>query len=157
MAKLKETVLLGWPDKISEVDPDLQEYWNFRDELCICDGHLLKGDRLITPSALRPEMSEEFEVHLLVPISQEKPEEFKRELDRDPIMAKLKETVLLGWPDKISEVDPDLQEYWNFRDELCICDGHLLKCDRLITPSALRPEMVDKIHSSHLGMEKCLN
>jgi hypothetical protein len=26
MAKLKETVLLGWPDKISEVDPDLQEY-----------------------------------------------------------------------------------------------------------------------------------
>ena len=58
---------------------------------------------------------------------------------------------------KISEVDPDLQEYWNFRNELCICDGHLLKGDRLITPYALRPEMVDKIHSSHLGMEKCLN
>ena len=34
---------------------------------------------------------EEFEVHLLVPISQEKAEEFKRELDRDLIMAKLKE------------------------------------------------------------------
>jgi hypothetical protein len=34
---------------------------------------------------------EEFEVHLLVPISQEKAEEFKRELDRDLIMEKLKE------------------------------------------------------------------
>ena len=33
----------------------------------------------------------------------------------------------------------------------------MLKGERLITPSALRPEMVDKIHSSHLGMEKCLN
>ena len=33
----------------------------------------------------------------------------------------------------------------------------MLKGDRLITPSALRPEMVDKIHSSQLGMEKCLN
>jgi hypothetical protein len=33
----------------------------------------------------------------------------------------------------------------------------LLKGDRLITPSALRPEMVDKIHSTHLGKEKCIN
>jgi hypothetical protein len=38
-----------------------------------------------------------------------------------------------------------------------VMDMHLLKGDRLITPSAIRPEMVDKIRSSRLGMEKCLN
>jgi hypothetical protein len=42
------------------------------------------------------DIKDEFEVYLLVPISKEKAEEFKRELDPDPIMAKLKETVLLG-------------------------------------------------------------
>ncbi|XP_028413681.1 uncharacterized protein K02A2.6-like, partial [Dendronephthya gigantea] len=101
--------------------------------------------------------SDEFEVHLVVPISKEKTEEFKSEMDRDIVMSKLKEMVLRGWPDKISEVDQDVQAYWNFRDELCICDGLLMKGDRLITPSSLRTEMLDKIHSSHLGMEKCLN
>ena len=32
-----------------------------------------------------------------------------------------------------------------------------MKGDRLITPSSLRREMLDKIHSSHLGVEKCIN
>ena len=32
-----------------------------------------------------------------------------------------------------------------------------MKGDCLITPPSLRKEMLDKIHSSHLGMEKCLN
>ena len=45
MSKLNKMVLRGWPD----VDQDLQAYWTFRDELCICDGLLMKGDRLITP------------------------------------------------------------------------------------------------------------
>ena len=65
--------------------------------------------------------------------------------------------VLRGWPDKISDVNQDLQAYWNVRDELCICDGLLMKGDRLITPPSLWKEMLDKIHSSNLGREKCLN
>ena len=32
-----------------------------------------------------------------------------------------------------------------------------MKGDRLITPSSLRREMLGKIHSSHLGVEKCIN
>ena len=101
--------------------------------------------------------SEEFEVNLIVPICKEKKEEFKMEMDQDLVMLKLKEMVLRGRPDKMSDVDNDLQAYWNFRDELCICYGLLMRGDRLITPPSLQKEMVDKIHSSHLGMEKCLN
>ena len=101
--------------------------------------------------------NDEFEVHLLVPISKENVEEFKKETESDVLLPKLKEVVLAGWPEKISEVEPDLQIYWNFREELCICDGLLLKGYRLITPSSLRTEMLDKIHSSHLGTKKCLN
>ena len=77
--------------------------------------------------------ADEFEVHLLVQISKEKADEFKRETDSDPVLSKLKKVILTGWPENWSEVEPELQDYWNFRDELCICDGLLMKGDRLIT------------------------
>ena len=62
--------------------------------------------------------AEEFEVHLLVQISKEKADEFKRETDSDPVLSKLKKVILTGWPENRSEVEPELQDYWNFRDEL---------------------------------------
>ena len=95
--------------------------------------------------------ADEFEVHLLVQISKEKADEFKRETDSDPVLSKLKKVILTGWPENRSEVEPELQDYWNFRDELCICDGLLMKGDRLITPYSLRDEMLEK------GVEKCLS
>ena len=101
--------------------------------------------------------TEEFEVHLLIQISKEKADEWKRETDSDPVLSRLREVVLSGWPENWAALAPELREYWNFRDELCICDGLLMKGDRLITPSSLRTEMLDKIHSSHLGVEKYLN
>ena len=54
-------------------------------------------------------------------------------------------------------MEPELQDYWNFRDDLCICDGLLMKGDRLITPYSLRDEMLEKIQGSLLGLEKCLS
>ena len=101
--------------------------------------------------------ADEFEVHLLVQILKEKADEFKRETDSDPVLSKLKKVILTGWPENRSEVEPELQDYWNFRDKLCICDGLLMKGDCLITPYSLRDEMLEKIHGSHLGIEKCLS
>ena len=51
----------------------------------------------------------------------------------------------------------ELQEYWNYRDMFIICDGLLLKGDRLLTPKSLRPEMLERIHGSYLGIEKCID
>ena len=96
-------------------------------------------------------------MHLLIQISKEKADEWKTETDSDPVLSRLREVVLSCWPENRAELAPELREYWNFRDELCICDGLLMKGDRLITPSSLRSEMLDKIHNSHLRVEKCLN
>ena len=95
--------------------------------------------------------ADEFEVHLLVQISKEKAHEFKREMD--PVLSKLKKVILTGWPESRSEVKPELQDYWNFGDELCICDGLLTEGDRLITPYSLRDEMLEKIQGSLMGVE----
>ena len=87
----------------------------------------------------------------------EKADEYKRETDSDLALPRLREAVLSGWPENRAELPPELREHWNFRNELCICDGLLMKEARLITLSTLRSEMLGKIHSSHFAVEKCIN
>ena len=54
-----------------------------------------------------------------------------------------------------SKVDPAVRPYFSFRDEITIYQDVLLKGDRIIVPTTLRNEMRQKIHHSHLGIEKC--
>ena len=49
-----------------------------------------------------------------------------------------------------------LYDYWNFREELTIEDGLILKGERIVIPPTLRPEILDTLHKGHLGQEKCL-
>lgn len=104
------------------------------------------------------EVEEEFEVHVVdsLPISTMKTREFQVETENDEVLGKLRNAVLQGWPESKRELDPDLTPYWNVRDEVSICDGLLFKGDRIITPVHLQSEMLQRVHSSHLGVEKCL-
>ncbi|XP_068712943.1 uncharacterized protein [Montipora capricornis] len=119
---------------------------------------LLIADTLSRASQSESTLStEEFEVHLLIKISKQKGDEWKRKTASDPVLYRFREVVLSRWPENRAELAPQLRKNWNFRDDLCICDGLLMNRDRLIPPSGLRSEILDKIHSSHLGGEKCLN
>jgi len=76
--------------------------------------------------------ADKFEVHFLVQSVKEKADEFKRETDSDPVLSKLKTVTVTGWPENRSEVEPELQDFWNFTDELCICDRLSMKSTRSI-------------------------
>ena len=45
--------------------------------------------------------------------------------------------------------------YWNYRDELLYIDGILLKGSKVNIPKDLRQIMLEKIHDSHLDVDKC--
>ena len=63
--------------------------------------------------------------------------------------------VLEGWPKSLDEVSAEVKPYFQFR-EITAQDGLLFKGERLTVPSNLRKEMIEMVHSSHLGIEGCL-
>lgn len=92
-----------------------------------------------------------------LPISQEIMSKIKHETENDPLMIKLKQTLVQGWPEIKQEVEPMLMEFWTYRDELSEMDGVILKGERILVPKSMHREMLDKIHNiSHLGVHKCL-
>ena len=60
-----------------------------------------------------------------------------------------------GWPSTIKEIPPSLQPYWMFCKELTTEDGLILKGARIVIPSKNQEPMLNQIHDSHLGLNKC--
>ena len=68
----------------------------------------------------------------------------------------LKMVISKGWPKKRSSLAPNLQPYWNYRDELTIEDGILMKGQKITIPTLLKQQYIDKIHAGHTGIGSCL-
>ncbi|KAJ8389944.1 hypothetical protein AAFF_G00112290 [Aldrovandia affinis] len=88
-------------------------------------------------------------------VSSQRLEQIRRHTDRDECLQALKNTVLVGWPDVKEEAPLIAREYWPFRDEISVQNGILFRGQKVIIPKSLRPEMLTRIHSSHIGGEAC--
>jgi hypothetical protein len=100
----------------------------------------------------------EIQVHMLItnlPISEEKLKEFKNATNNDQALQNLKITVQNGWPNSKEDLQNDVKPYWHFREEIHTADDLMFKGEKLIVPKSLQKEMLDKIHSSHMGINKC--
>ena len=60
-----------------------------------------------------------------------------------------------GWPSEKVNAQPEVKEYWNYRDEIAVQDGVLYKGDRVIVPTTMRSTMLEKIHYAHQDVEAC--
>lgn len=82
--------------------------------------------------------------------------QLQKATEQDTVLQTLKTTVLVGWPEQKSQVPIPIREYWNYRDEISLHNGILFKCQRIIIPQVIRPEIIARSHASHLGIESCL-
>ena len=89
-----------------------------------------------------------------LPASAGKLDQIRKLTDEDSSLQNLKQIVMEGWPESRKKIPSDLYPYWNIRDEITVSDGILLAGSRIIMPAALRSEMLQRLHESHLGMEK---
>ena len=72
-------------------------------------------------------------------------------------MLMLKETIIQGWPKDIKHCPLPLHNFWNFRDELSIIDGIVVKGNRIVIPTKFQLELLSLLHDdSHLGIDKCI-
>ena len=109
-----------------------------------------------------PELSEGMDLHVYtvlssLPVSDRKMQEIKTHTELDPQMDQLKQVILKGWPEMRQHCPEQLKEFWNFRDELTVLNGLILKGHKLVIPNALRPKMLEVLHQGHFGTEKTLN
>ena len=73
---------------------------------------------------------------------------------KTPFVRRLTIIALGAWPDKFHLHDA-LKRYWSDRGELSVVKGILLKSSRIVIPSSLRLEVLDKQHEGHQGITKC--
>lgn len=105
------------------------------------------------------ELTEEVEafVNLVVGSIQVKPyliDKIKEEQNKDVVCNKLKDCIMSGWPSK-QKIDSDLQPYYQYRFELSLSDGLILRNSRILIPESLQLRCLELLHQGHLGIVKC--
>ena len=75
---------------------------------------------------------------------------------QDHTMNLLKNTVFNGWPPHRKLCPQELWEFWNFRCDLTLEDGLVLKGSRIVIPASMRNQVLQAIHLGHQGENKCI-
>jgi len=80
----------------------------------------------------------------------------KRAAADDEKYTALRNQIYKGWPDDARDLPAQLNEYATFADELVVSDGLIFKGHHVVIPVAARPDILERLHSSHIGMNGCI-
>ena len=72
----------------------------------------------------------------------------------DPITGTVYQLTQQRWPHQRRHTPRMARVYWDFRDELSTDDGLLLKGPRIVIPSCLCEEYLERLHYGHLSAQK---
>ncbi|CAC5384944.1 unnamed protein product [Mytilus coruscus] len=84
------------------------------------------------------------------------PKRLQGMLLQDEELQILSKVIKKGWPINKNAVDLKIQKYFQFREELTIQNGLIFKSDRVVVPNSARADLIEKAHSSHIGIQGCL-
>ena len=89
-----------------------------------------------------------------LPTKEYRLQEIRLHQDEDEVCSNLKLFCSEGWPVK-HHLNCSRQPYWQYIAEITVQQGILMKDDRVTVPSALRLDVLDKIHTRHQSIQKC--
>ncbi|PIK34233.1 hypothetical protein BSL78_28947 [Apostichopus japonicus] len=91
-----------------------------------------------------------------LPITDSRKQAIQAHTTSDSTLQTLITIIHNGWPQSKNYLPQCVTPYYQCRDELTVQDGVVIRGERVVVPKTLRREMLDKIHSSHLGIDGCL-
>ena len=91
-----------------------------------------------------------------LPIRSASLEDIRRGSLKDSSIQALQRVIKSGWPETKNDLPAEVAPYFDVRDQLSVEDGIVFKGDRCLIPLSLRPEVLARIHRSHIGLEGCL-
>jgi hypothetical protein len=94
-------------------------------------------------------------IHYL-PVSSERLKHIQRATELDRELQTLKNVILQGWPEVKGHEPLEVAMYYHNRDELSVQNGVIFRGERVIVPTVVRSEIMQRIHYSHIGTEGCL-
>ena len=78
----------------------------------------------------------------------------RQETAKDNTLPLLRYIIYERWPNSRSKCPQPLFDFRNFRKDLTIEHGIILKCDGIVAPPTLTPDILKTIHEGHLGVKK---
>ena len=70
----------------------------------------------------------------------------------DDVIQTLIGLIVNGFPISKKDLPAQVRQFWEARDHLNVFDGVVLYSDRIVIPSALRPKVIENLHSAHQGV-----
>ena len=89
------------------------------------------------------------------PVSDGKLRQLKEETQQAVSLRTAINHTVMGWPTYKQDVMLAARDLFDFRNELSLYDGLLLRGDKIVIPYSMRKEILDRIHDGHLGITKC--
>ena len=89
-------------------------------------------------------------------VTKERWQQLKQAAADDPVQQMLRGIILRGWPESREEVPECARPYFDVRHELTFQDEMIFKGQQLVVPAALRRELLEKTHATHVGIEGCI-
>lgn len=108
-----------------------------------------------------PHLSDSIDAHVhtvvnAIPVSDRKLQDVRTETNTDAQLIRLVQTIKDGWPNDRQNCPLNILEFWNFRDELSLIDDVIVKSNKIVIPKSMRQDMLNRVHSGHMGIDKCL-
>ena len=91
-----------------------------------------------------------------LPVTKDRWQELKNAAADDPVQQRLRAVIMHGWPDSRADVPECVQAYFDVRDSLTIQDELIFKGQLLVVPTVMRKQLIEEIHSTHIGIEACV-
>ena len=89
-----------------------------------------------------------------MPATDTRLEQIKRYQLEDDVCREITMYVKEGWPDR-AHLKGLTSHYWSYQADLTVVDGLLMYGSRIVIPSALRQDTLEKLHEGHQGITKC--